>query len=204
MKNRTLAGLMAAPLMVFALSLPAAAADSATTTCQGWHHHHLDGQGDVQRSRRHAEGREIHGCANGTGSGAAAPAAAPAARPPHLPHRPVGSNDDVRGRHHQYIDRQGHLQRSWRRTESQQSCARKGREHSGAGRRAGRCCSRLPQQRQLRPPPSQPRRPSRRRPPPPATPIPPVRPPSARTAPTRSRRTAAAPARATAASADAG
>src|SRR5580692_1754900 len=69
MKNTTLAGLMAAPLLIFALSLTARAADPVTTTCQ-------DGTTSTSTGKGTCSG---HGGVQKAAKTTAAPAAAPAA-----------------------------------------------------------------------------------------------------------------------------
>src|SRR5271169_6035476 len=69
MKSTTLAGLMAAPLLIFALSLTATAADPATTTCQ-------DGTTSTSTGKGTCSG---HGGVQKAAKATAAPAAAPAA-----------------------------------------------------------------------------------------------------------------------------
>ncbi len=177
MKNRTLAGLMAAPLLIFALSLARCGGGHRHDNLSGRHHQHLDGQGDLQRSRRRPKGRENHGCANGTGSRAsrtsrgtgctgrrtcragqvaAQPRRARMARPVHRPARAPAA-----------------VMVAYRKP--RKAAPAKAREHAArrAAAPAAAAQHRLRQQRRLRPPPNQPRRPSRRRPRRPAIPIPP-------------------------------
>ena len=72
MKNITIAGLIATPLLVFALAMPSLAADSATTTCK-------DGTTTTSTGKGTCSG---HG---GVQKAAPAAAAAPAAKTPAAP-----------------------------------------------------------------------------------------------------------------------
>ncbi len=124
MKNITIAGLIAAPLLVFAIGDAQPRGGHGHHHLQGRNDHHLDGQGYLQRPRRRAKG----------GSG----------RAPH-PRRtgaqtPGGArsrrDDDLRGRHDDHLDRQGHLQRPWRNTEGHEVQS----GDCGNDCRTGRCC----------------------------------------------------------------
>src|SRR5271170_3374206 len=81
MKSRTLAGLMAAPLLIFAFALTARAADPATTTCQ-------DGTTSTSTGKGTCSG---HGGVQKAAKTTAAPAAAPAAAAPAAPAAPAKS-----------------------------------------------------------------------------------------------------------------
>ena len=194
MKNITIAGLIAAPLLVFALAMPSLAADPPPRLAR-------TEPPPPRRVRARA---------------AATAACKRLLRPrqPHLrcrgtrgPHSGTRSrrDDDLRGWHDEHVDRQGHVQRPWRSTESRPSRNRRRRQRSPRQPLPGvRCPAAAAAQlrrpaRHRPPPPSRLRRPSRRRRPPPAIRIRPARLPSARTAPTRSPRTAAERAPATAA-----
>ena len=78
MKKTELVGLIAAPLMVFALALPACGGFDPDHL-QGRHHLHVHRQGHLQRPRRRAEGRNLGGLrcprCGGASRGPAAPAA---------------------------------------------------------------------------------------------------------------------------------
>ncbi len=180
-KSTTLAGLMAAPLLVFALA-HARPGGLDSDHLQGWNNHHVDGQGYLQRSRRYSEGCPRRGACGSAGrsSPRSTRQSACAAR---------GRRDEhLRRRHDQHLHREGNVQRSWRRSE-------------GFRRQTGNCRSAGPgsrQNRAARPP----RRLRQRRQRPnlsrPATPIRPALRPSARTGLIRSRHTAAGLARVTA------
>src|SRR5208282_1999454 len=96
MKSRTLAGLMAAPLLIFAFALTARAADPAATTCQDGTTSTSTGKGTCSGNGRTRRARQER------------------------------RSDDLRGWQYKYLDRQGHVQRPWRRTKSYQGCTCEG------------------------------------------------------------------------------
>jgi hypothetical protein len=90
----------------------------------------------LQRSRRRPKGREDHcgaSCSTRRSAGRTGSA------------RQERRSDDLRGRQYKHIDRQGHVQRPWWRTESNHGgagkicCLERARRHSGRGRSSSRC-----------------------------------------------------------------
>jgi len=110
MKNITVASLVAAPLLVFALAMPSLAADPAPTTCKdgttttSTGKGTCSGHGGVQKAK--------------TTTPSAAPTAAPTAAPAKAvaPAAPTasGAGDDLQGWNDDHLYRQRHLQWPWR------------------------------------------------------------------------------------------
>ena len=128
MRNIVVTGFIAAPLLTFAMAMPSFAADPAPTTCK-------DGTTTTSTGKGTCSG---HGGVQKAAKAAAPAAAAPAA-PAASTRRSGGRrNDDLRRRHDLNLDRQGHLQRSWRGTKGSEGQA----GHCGCdARRTGGCRS---------------------------------------------------------------
>src|SRR6202044_3003994 len=80
MKNMTIAGFIAAPLLMFALAVPSLAADTTTTTCK-------DGTTSTSTGKGTCSGHG--GVQKAARAAAAAPAAAPATKTPAAPKTPA-------------------------------------------------------------------------------------------------------------------
>jgi hypothetical protein len=95
----------------------------------------------LQRSRRRPKGREDH-CGTGRSARRGTCSAGSTGRTGRA--RQERRSDDLRGWQYKYVDRQGHVQRPWWRTESHQGCTCEGgslertRCRSGARRCSGR------------------------------------------------------------------